>query len=343
MKVFITGATGLVGAHTAKELLKSGHQIKLLVRNKALAKHYFHQHGLSVDEFIEGDMTNRELVKTSLDDCDAVLHSAAMVSLDPKKANEVYRSNIASIDSVIGSAHELGIKNILYVSSLGALFNPQAKFINERAPLGFPRDAYSKSKRDCEYYIRNMQSTGVPVQVTYPSGVFGPYDPKLNESNHSLITLLKVIPNTSSGIQCVDARDLAKVHRLMLENPPTSDFQQARYIVAGHYYPWQAFHQLLTQITGRYILNPTVPGVAMRLLGNLMEAVKQIYPLSLPITRESMAIATQWPIADSQKVIDSFDIQFRPGIETFTDTIRWLHQQQHLKPYWAGQLAIYSG
>ena len=43
MKVFVTGATGLVGAHTAMALMDAGHQLRLLVRNKELAQSYFQQ------------------------------------------------------------------------------------------------------------------------------------------------------------------------------------------------------------------------------------------------------------------------------------------------------------
>ena len=102
MKIFLTGATGLIGAHTALALLEAGHTLRLLVRNKQLAKNYFFKHGyqLADDTFIEADMRDAATLRTAMQGCDAVLHAAAMVSLDPKKAEEIYRSNIDSIDAV---------------------------------------------------------------------------------------------------------------------------------------------------------------------------------------------------------------------------------------------------
>ena len=41
MKVFVTGATGMVGAHTTMELLRAGHSVRLLVRNRDKADKYF--------------------------------------------------------------------------------------------------------------------------------------------------------------------------------------------------------------------------------------------------------------------------------------------------------------
>ncbi|MGH3578504.1 MAG: NAD-dependent epimerase/dehydratase family protein, partial [Mycobacterium sp.] len=41
MKVFCTGATGFVGAHTALALLEAGHEVRLLVRNEPAARSWF--------------------------------------------------------------------------------------------------------------------------------------------------------------------------------------------------------------------------------------------------------------------------------------------------------------
>ncbi|MCG8316489.1 MAG: NAD-dependent epimerase/dehydratase family protein [Pseudomonadales bacterium] len=339
MKIFLTGATGLIGAHTALALLEAGHTLRLLVRNKQLAKNYFFKHGyqLADDTFIEADMRDAATLRTAMQGCDAVLHAAAMVSLDPKKAEEIYRSNIDSIDAVIGTAHQLSIQNIVYVSSLGAFFIPDGGPINENSPLGISKEAYSKSKRDCEAYVRELQQKGYPIQITYPSGTFSPDDPKLNESNHALTALLKVVPQTTSGTQCIDARDLAQVHVKLLENPP-NDFSNARYIVAGHFYSWREFHELLEKVTGRKIFAPPAPGAMLRFFGFLGDIIKKIYPMDFPMTSESMAIVSQWPVADSSKVLATCQMNFRPGEETFKDTIGWMAKAGHLDKRLAGVL-----
>jgi nucleoside-diphosphate-sugar epimerase len=339
MNIFLTGATGLIGAHTALALLNAGHNVRMLVRDTALASSYFKKHGFENCDFVQGDMRDKAAMQQAIHGVDAVFHAAAMVSLDPKKAQEVYQANIASIDAVVGTAHELGVKNIVYVSSLGALFRPEAASVNENSPLGNLKEAYSKSKRDCEAHVRTMQEKGVPVQITYPSGTFSPDDPKLNESNHSLTTLLKVVPQIPSGIQCIDARDMAEIHRKMLETPPQGDFTEARFIVAGHFYTWAEFHQLLESVTGRKIFAPWVPGWLMRFFGKIGDIIKKIHPIDTPVSSESMALVTQWPTADSSKVCQRFAMQFRPGAETFSDTINWLTANNHLDAKLAGKCA----
>lgn len=344
----MTGATGFVGAHTALVLLKAGHQLRLLVRNKEAATHYFSEHGFELNDFVVCDMSDKAKVKEAMRGCDAVFHAAAMVSLDPRLAKEVYQNNIQSIDAVIGSAIELGIQNILYVSSLGALFNYQMyqtgiAEIDESTPLGNPTEAYTRSKRDCEAHVRNMQKQGARIQITYPSGVFGPDDPKLNESNHALITFVsQMCPVTSSGIQCVDVRDLALIHHYLLENLPNSETlnseENHRYIVAGHFYAWADLHALLESITGRTIFSPKIHPKVFRLMGVIMDWIKRIYPFDIPISAEAMRIVTQWTPANSNKITKLSGVQFRKGTETFSDTLAWLVQANHLLAKYAGKV-----
>lgn len=339
MRVFVTGATGLVGAHTAMALMDAGHSLRLLVRDPAAARAYFEPRGYAADDLVRADMRDAQAVARALTGCEAVLHAAAMVSLDPRRAREVYRMNLDGIDAVIGGACRAGVPNIVHVSSLGALFRPGSACIDEHAPLGEPREAYSRSKRDGDARVRELQAQGYPIQISYPAGVFGPDDPRLSESNHAVVTFLTaMVPRTTTGIQCVDVRDVALAHRQLIERSYRGPATDARYILGGHYYPWDAFRTLLQGLTGRHILSPAVPGWLLRLLGRLADIARHVYPFSFPMSSESMAIATRWTPADSGKIERDFGLAFRPSEETFSDTIRWLVDAKHLKPARAGRL-----
>ena len=94
MKIFITGATGLIGANSALELLQAGHEVRLLVRNKTAAEQYFAQHGHQLDDFVVADMLDKAAVKQGMQGCDAVLHCAAIVDLDPRHAEKTIQTNL---------------------------------------------------------------------------------------------------------------------------------------------------------------------------------------------------------------------------------------------------------
>jgi len=340
MKVFVTGATGFLGAHTTLELLQAGHAVRLLVRNPQAAKDYFARHGYAVDDLLVADMLEKERIADGMRGCDAVLHAAAMVSLDQKRGEEVYRTNVGGMESVIASAIDAGIHNIVYVSSTAALFRPNAPVLDETSPLGSFRSAYARSKTDCERWVRERQAAGAPVQVSYPSGVIGPDDPGLSESNAALKSFVRSsMLRTSSGSMWVDVRDVARMHRWLLENPRASDFESHRYLIGGHFYSWHDFHAILEALTGRQISAPSVPGGVLRAAGRLLDVVRHVRPVETPITTESMAIMTQCPPANSDRILKASGLEFRPVEQTVRDTLQWLVAAGRLRERYIGSLA----
>jgi nucleoside-diphosphate-sugar epimerase len=339
MKVLVTGATGLIGSHSALALLRAGHTVRLLVRNADTARRYFAAQSFALDDLFTADIRDTPRVKQALEGCDAVLHAAALVSLDPRQTQEIIDNNLAGTRSVIGSACEAGIRNIVYVSSLEVFAQKGVgERVTEDTRLSDSRLAYSLSKRESELYVRDLQQRGHAIQITYPAGVFGPDDPKLSESNRALGNLLKTVPLTSSGMQVVDVRDLAQAHRWLLEHPVTSGFEERRYIVGGRYYPWAELHTLLQQVTGRRIMAPRVPGAVLRAIGVLIDLVRRVVPFDSQITADSMSIATQWTPAESSRIVNTCGLVFRSGAETLSDTAAWVARAGHVKPELAGRL-----
>jgi nucleoside-diphosphate-sugar epimerase len=339
MKLFCTGATGFVGAHTALALLEEGHELRLLVRNEPAARRWFERHGHRVESFVTVDICDRAAVQHAMVGCDAVFHAAATVSLDPRKARDTYDTNVGATKAVLGAAHAVGIANLLYVSSVAALFHPGAPRVDESTPLSDLSEAYSRSKRDSEQYVRELQKQGVPVQITYPAAVVGPDDPKLSAANRAVAAFIgQMLPRSTTGFQCVDVRDLAQAHRWLLKQPPTRDFEGARYIVGGHFYPWDELRQRLEALLGRRIVSPRVSPRLMRALGATADRIKKLVPFETQISAESMAINTQWPPADSSRFLAKSGLHFRPGEETFADTIRWMAAAGHIPVRKAGRL-----
>ncbi|MCB1615064.1 MAG: NAD-dependent epimerase/dehydratase family protein [Pseudomonadales bacterium] len=340
MKVFVTGATGLVGAHSVLALLGMGHQVRLLVRNRDKARNYFHQQNVVVDDIVVGDMRDEPLVREAMSGCDAVLHSAALVGIERKRADEIFNGNLAGCKAVVGSAVEHGIKQILYVSSVGALFNPGLEEINENTPLGSAAEAYGKSKLACEIFVRALQEKGAPVKVTYPAGVIGPADPGLSESNHALKTFIEtIVPITGSGgFQFVDARDVGLTHAMLLEKGCERDPREERYMLGGHYHTWSAFADRLDKLREKKVRRIALPVSVWHGMGTICDAIKYIVPFDFPMTRESMAMVTGWVPVNSSRVLKKTGLVFTAPDRTLTDTLHWLLEAGHLSQKMLGNL-----
>jgi dihydroflavonol-4-reductase len=339
MKVFCTGATGFVGAHTALALLAAGHETRLLVRDQEAARSWFEGRGRHIDRFVTVDIRDQTALEQAMAGCDAVFHAAAAVSLDPRRAREMYDTNVCATKAVLGAASAVGIGNLVYVSSVIALFHPGASRVDESTPLADLSEAYSRSKRDSEAYVRGLQQQSVPVQITYPAAFIGPDDPKLSAANRGLASLVgQMLPRSKTGFQCVDVRDLAQAHVWLLEHPADREFENARYIVGGHFYPWDELRLRLEALLGRRIFSPRVPPRLMRFMGATADRVKALVPFETQISAESMTINTQWSPADSSRFLTRSGLCFRSGDETFGDTIRWLVETGHVPHKKAGRL-----
>lgn len=332
MRVMLTGATGFVGYHTARALLDAGHEVSLLVRSVDKMLALFGQD--AVQFVTRGDITDAAQVGRALQGCDAVVHSAAMVSTAAGDAKRVYQTNVEGTRLVVGGAIERGIGRIIHVSSVTALYDPAASSLNENSPPGRASNAYGRSKVDCERYVRDLQDRGAPVLITYPAQVIGPDDPGLTEPHVGLQLLLKgLVPCTSSGTQYVDVRDIALVHRQLLEEEAPGN----RYVLGGHYLDWRGVARALEAVTGRYLLKVPLPGLAARISGHLYDRVGSLLPLDLPFGAEAMEYATRWVPLDNSRVETELDFSFRPLEDSLRDTIAWLQRQGLVSRRQAGQ------
>jgi nucleoside-diphosphate-sugar epimerase len=336
MRVLVTGATGFIGSHAVSALARAGHRVRCLVRDRSKLERVLATHRIVCDEVIEGDITDADAVARALDGSEAVVHTAAVVALEASRASEVLGTNQRGVENVVGGAHARGIGSIVYVSSVGALWNPDGKVITEDSPLAVARSAYARSKADSERYVRDLQDRGAPIRCVYPCGVIGPHDPGLSEGNHTIRVFLRdLMVITSSGFSVVDARDLAVLLAALL----VSDTKSGRFIVGGHYLPWGDVVTLMDELTGRRVRRYRIPGPMLRALGRVGDAVKRVYPFDFPLTGEAMDFATMWPTAITSDEITRLGVRFRDARDSYADAIRWMVEAGHMEPHLAGKLA----
>jgi nucleoside-diphosphate-sugar epimerase len=336
VKVLVTGGTGFTGSHTVRALVAAGHEVRLLVRDPAKVSRVFEPHGLHLSDLVAGDMTDPGAVEKALAGCDGVVHSAALVDLRRASARLVEETNARGVELVVGGAARRGLPSIVYVSSLSVFFVPGGPPVSPELPLARPTTAYARSKAQAEVYVRELQTKGASIRMSYPAGIVGPDDPGMSDANHAVYTWFAdtgVV--TSSGFQCVDVRDVAALHVKLIELPPGP----RRYAATAEMLAWPDVYLLMDRITGTRVRRFAVPGWLMRAAGSVGDVVKRVYDFNFPLTRDSMEFATQWPGADAARTTQELGLPFRPVEETYSDTLRWMHRAGHLSAAKVGKLA----
>ncbi len=157
----------------------------------------------------------------------------------------------------------------------------------------------------------------------------GPNDPGLSEAMIGLRTFIntRLLLDTTSGIQIIDVRDLAKAHLALLERggPP------ARYLIGGNYYSWEAYAGLMKELTGGRLHRLRVQPRLLKAAGAIADALSPVFKIDLPLSRESVTYATEWAIADDSLIKKTLDFDYVPTKKTLRDSIEWLHSAGHLR------------
>lgn len=336
MKVLVTGGTGFVGSQTAKALKEAGHSVRLFVRSQSKADKIFSQINISIDEIVLGDVTDKAAVEKAVVGCDAVIHTAAMVSTAEKDADMVYQTNVVGTKLVMDCALAEGVQKIIYVSSVSAIFNLGEASMHEQSAVCDAKNPYGRSKVDSEKYVRKLQAEGAPIVITYPSGIVGSGDPALSEPHFGLKMFVSQFAFTSAGgMQLINIQDLAKAHVTILEKINGSD----RFILGGYYYSWKDMIEKTNNVTGRKLFNVHIPGNVLRVIGRLCDVITSITKQELPITGEGMVYVTQWVVADSSKAERELGLVFTDPDKTLEDAYRHLYQQGYISAKKAGKLA----
>jgi len=338
MRVLVTGGTGFVGAHTTKALVDAGHDVVLLVRNPARIDENVKPLGVDAPEFAVGDMTDRDSVARAMDGCNAVVHAAAVIALDRKRAADALTGNPQGAENVLGLAAERGLDPIVHVSSVSALFDSDAPVIDRDSALVQPKGAYARSKVESDLVARRLQREGAPVVITYPGGVIGPPAGALTgESNLSIELTAKsgVMVLNDGAISAIDVRDLAAVHAACIDRAPGAQL----YVCGGQYLTWRRMAELMEEVTGRRFPVLPVPGVAWRSIGRALDLVTNVVSFETSFSEESMSLATRWVPTDDSPVADELGVHWRDAAETIADTLRGLYEIGTLKAKHIGRLA----
>ncbi|MFO7967662.1 MAG: SDR family oxidoreductase [Archaeoglobaceae archaeon] len=149
MKVLITGGCGFVGSNLAEELSR---EYEVTVLDNLVTGDVSNLEELDLD-FVEGDITDLDLLMDLFEGVDFVLHQAAVVSVpesikDPVKTDEV---NIGGTLNVLLAARDNGVRKVVNASSCAVYGDTEQLPINEGV-MPKPKSPYAVTKLTAEYY-----------------------------------------------------------------------------------------------------------------------------------------------------------------------------------------------
>ena len=256
MKIFLTGATGFVGHHVARELAAQGAQLCFLVRKTS---------NLANLEGIPGETHTGDLgdpasigqMKSALEGCDAVMHVAADYRLWIPDPQSMYRANVEGTRELLRLAREAKIRRVVYTSSVATMgFRQDGIIVNEDTPVSLESMVghYKRSKFLAEQVAIAAAEAGQQVMILNPTTPIGSHDAKPTPTGRICVDFLKgkFPAYVDTGLNLVDVAEVARTHATALEKGTPG----RRYILGGENLTLKQILDKMSAITG--IPSPTV-------------------------------------------------------------------------------------
>jgi len=174
-KVLVTGGAGFIGSHLTEALVFRGDDVTVVdnlstgrLENLAAVHDQI--------RFVEGDLSNPQVAKDSVQECEIVFHHAAIPSVqksldDPQVC---HASGTTATLNVLWAASDAAVRRVIFAGSAAA-YGRQTMLPHTETMLPDALSPYAATKVAGEYYLKAFTSgKGLDTVTLRYFNVFGP-------------------------------------------------------------------------------------------------------------------------------------------------------------------------
>jgi dihydroflavonol-4-reductase len=253
MTTLVTGATGFLGNHVARQLIAKGDSVRVLVRPTSNLRSL---EGLAVER-AEGDLCDAGSLERAMKGVRRLFHVAADYRLWSQNPQEIYDTNVEGTQRLLQIAGQAGVERVVYTSTVATIAVPVrgarhgSELPNEetRATLDQMIGHYKRSKFLSELEAFQAAEAGVPVVIVNPTAPVGPGDWKPTPTGRIIVDFLngKMPAYVDTGLNLAAVEDVAAGHLLAAEKGRIGE----RYILGAQNMTLKQILEALALIAGR--------------------------------------------------------------------------------------------
>jgi len=318
--IFITGGNGLVGSFIIKKFLAEGKKIKALKRKDSDLSLLTEVNHLI--EWVEGDIMDVSLLLKEVKGAELIIHAAAIVSYNPKRKEEIFKTNIEGTANIVNAALGASVPSFLHISSVASLASNQALITEESIFIeNTARSNYSKSKYYAELEVYRGKEEGLHVAFLNPSIVLGPGNWDRGSSKIFKYVYEKSTFYTDGKLNFIDVRDVAEIAYLIAQQIEAVNGE--KFILNAGTVPYKTFFEAIA--TNFKVRSPFIKaGIVFSRLVWAIEKAKSIFSNAEPlITSETIHISKNKQVYSNQKLRKILNFEFK----SLKETLHWTCQQ----------------
>lgn len=328
MNVFITGATGFIGASITRELLKDGASVKALARPGSDCSNL---RGLDV-EICEGDLCSPHTLERGMKGCEMVFHAAADYRLWTRKPSLMYEVNVTGTRNVLTAALDAGVSKVVYTSSVGTLGNSgNGDPGNESTPVSFADMVghYKKSKFLAEREAETFVAKGLPIVIVNPSTPVGRRDIKPTPTGKIIVDFLngRMPAYLDTGLNIIDVEDCARGHILAAQKGRIGE----KYILGNDNLSLKQIFGLLEQITQLPAPKVRLPYYPILFAAYANEAFAACTGKEPLIPLAGVQMARKFMFFDSSKAIGELGLPQNSVVDALSKAVEWFRAERYAR------------
>lgn len=211
MKILVTGASGFIGGRFARFALEQGLSVRVNGRRAEGVAHLVSRGA----QYIQGDLSNADLVNVICQDVDAVVHCAGAVGVWGSRL-DFMQGNVLVTENIVEACLKQKVRRLVHLSSPSIYFDGQSHLgiREEQVPRRF-NNHYAATKYLAEQKVFGAQEFGLEVIALRPRFVTGAGDtsifPRLLKTQRA--ARLSIIGN---GLNKVDFTSMQNLNEALL-------------------------------------------------------------------------------------------------------------------------------
>jgi dihydroflavonol-4-reductase len=335
MPTLVTGASGFLGSHIARQLVARGDNVRVLLRpsshNRAISD-------LSL-EYVTGDLRDPVSLERALKGVKRVFHVAADYRLWARRSKDIYESNVGGTKNLLMAAENAGVEQFIYTSTVAtiAVDRPQPPNESTETRLDEMIGHYKRSKWLAEQEVRNAAKNGAPIIIAMPTTPVGPWDWKPTPTGKIIVDFLngKLPGYVDTGLNFVGVEECAAGHLLVADKGKSGE----RYLLGAENLTLKQVLDLLAKITGLRAPSMKIShGLALTAAyANTIFSRLTFREPQIPI--EGVKIAQHKMFVDSSRA--QRELGFRPGsvAAALERAVRWYEANGYVSARRARRIA----
>ncbi len=316
MKIAVTGATGFVGEHLLRELVKRNHSVTAVCRRPQDLI-------LSGVNSVRGDILEPETLNTAFTGKDVVFHLAGVVGYSKAQRQIMEDVNVQGTRNTIEAVKSQGVSRLIHMSSVVAVgANPkpipldeESKYTIQNLNLG-----YFETKRKAELLVLDeVHSGNIDAVILNPSTIYGPGDMKKGSRKVQLKVMKGKFPfYPPGGVNVISIHNVVEAMIQAIKKGKMGE----RYILSGENLYIRDLFAIIAEAAGQKAPHIPLPKLALLALGKIGDSLEKIGKKG-PINSENAWASILFHWFNNHKAANELGLKPTDAKTTIEESVKW--------------------